>query len=222
MNQISFKRQNIADEVLLALENRIIRGEWEPGQRIYVEKLSKEFNISQTPIREALYKLAGMNLVIIEPRKGIYVTAFPKQDIVDLLEIRMALENLAINKILDIDEDIIKKMKDNLCLFEETIKTKDIVANNELDRAFHFLIMKTSGGKQLIRVYQNLYSHLSVQRQLYKDEKKALEELHTAGKEHRKIVQAFEKKDKREIGRAVKDHLNNVKQRIAKSSRGKE
>lgn len=218
MNEISFKHQNITDQVLLALENKIIRGEWEPSQRVYVEKLSKEFNISQTPIREALYKLAGMNLVIIEPRKGIYVTAFPKQDIIDLLEIRMALENLTINKILDIDEDIIKKMKDNLCLFEETIKTKDIVANNELDRVFHFLIIKTSGSKQLIRVYQNLYSHLSVQRLLYKDEKKALEELHTVDKEHRKIVQAFEKKDKREIRKIIRNHLNNVKQRIVKSS----
>jgi len=214
---ISFKHRNITDKVLLALQNKIIRRELKPNQRIYVNELSKEFNISQTPIREALYKLEGMNLVDIKPRNGIYVANFSKQDVLDILDIRMSLENLALQRISDISEDLIEKMKDNLRLFRETIKTKDFVANNEIDKAFHLLVMEASGSKQITRTYKDLHSHISIERLLYKDERKALAELSTTDKEHWRIIQAFVKKDKKEIRGAINDHFNNVKRRITKS-----
>lgn len=182
-----------------------------------MDELSKEFNISQTPIREALYKLEGMNLVEIKPRKGIYIANFSKQDVLDILEIRMALENLALQRISDISEDLIEKMKDNLRLFRETIKTEDFVANNEIDKAFHLLVMEASGSKQLIRTYKDLHSHISIESFLYKEERKALAELSTTDKEHWRIVQAFVKKDKKEIRGAINAHFNNVKRRITKS-----
>ncbi len=202
---------------MLALQNKIIRRELKPNQRIYVDELSKEFNISQTPIREALYKLEGMNLVTIKPRKGIYVASFSRQDILEIIEIRMALEELALQKISAISEDLIEKMKDNLRLFRETIEAGDFAANNEIDRAFHLLIIGGSGSKQLSQVYQGISSHIGIQRLLYEDEEKALEELHMTEEEHRRIVQAFEKKNKKEIRKAIRNHLNNVRRRITKN-----
>ena len=217
----SFIHQNMTDKVLLALQNKIIRKELKPNQKIYVDKLSKEFNISQTPIREALFKLEGMNLVERKPQKGIYVASFTKQDVFDILEIRMALENLAIQKISDISEDLIEKMKDSLRLFRETIKTEDFAANNKIDKSFHLLIMEASGSKQLTRIYKELHSHPSIERILYEDNRKALLELHTTDKEHCRIFQAFMKKDKKEIRRAISTHFKNVKRRITKSLVGK-
>ena len=214
--------QNTTDKVLLILQNKIIKREWKPNQRIYVDQLSKEFNISQTPIREALYKLEGMGMVDMKPRKGVYIASFSEQDILDVLEIRMVLEDLGIQKIPDISEDLMKKMRDNLRLFGETIKTKDFAANNEIDRAFHLLIIERSGSEQLTRIYKNLYSHIGIQRFLYEKGKEALGELHLTDKEHWRIVQAFEKKDKKEIKKATRNHLNNVRQRIIKILEDKE
>lgn len=214
---ISFGHRNMTDKVLLALQYKIIRRELKPNQRIYVDELSKEFNISQTPIREALYKLEGMNLVEIKPRKGIYITSFSKQDILEILEIRKALENLAIQRISDISEDLIEKMKENLRLFRETINTEDFVANNKIDKAFHLLVMEASGSKQLSRIYKDLHSHISIEKFLYRGKRKALAELSTSEKEHWRIVQAFVKKDKKEIRGAINAHFNNVKRRITKS-----
>lgn len=215
--KISFEHQNTADKVLLALQNKLIRREWKPDQRIYVDELSKEFNISQTPIREALYKLEGMNLVTIKPRKGMYVASASKRDVLDLLEIRMALEKLAIQKISAIPEGLVEEMKDNLSLFKETIKTGDFAANNEIDRAFHLIIIEASKNRQLSRVYQNLCSHMNIQRLLYQDEKEALEELRMTGEEHWKIIQAFIKGYKKEIRDSMRSHLNNVRRRIRKN-----
>jgi len=202
---------------LLALQNKIIKRELKPNQRIYVDELSKEFNISQTPIREALYKLEGMDLVNIKPRKGIYVANFTKQDVLDILDVRMTLENLAIQRISDISEDLIEKMKDNLRLFKETIKIEDFIANNKIDKAFHIIIMEASGSEQITRIYRNLYSHVTIERFLYENNEKALAELYTTDKEHLRIVQAFVKKDKKEIRGAIMAHFNNIKRRITKS-----
>ncbi len=155
-----------------------------------------------------------MNLVNIKPRKGIYVTSFSRQDALEILEIRMVLEELAIQRTSDIPEDLIEKMKDNLRLFRETIKSGDFATNNEMDRAFHLLIIEASGSKQLSRIYQNLHSHIYIERLLYEDERQALAELRVVEEEHRRIIQAFKKKDKKEIRKAVRDHFNNVRRRI--------
>ena len=155
-----------------------------------------------------------MNLVNIKPRKGIYVTSFSRQDALEILEIRMVLEELAIQRTSDIPEDLIEKMKDNLRFFRETIKSGDFAANNEMDRVFHLLIIEASGSKQLSRIYQNLHSHIYIERLLYEDERQALAELHVVEEEHRRIIQAFKKKDKKEIRKAVRDHFNNVRRRI--------
>ena len=140
-----------------------------------------------------------------------------KKDVLETLDIRIALEDFVMRKIPYLDENITKRMKDNLTLFRKTIERKDIIGNNETDSAFHLLIVGLARNKVLCRVYGGLHSHLGVQRLLHANEKKALEELWRAETEHAKIVQAFEEKDKKEIRRTVKAHLTNVKQRVAKA-----
>lgn len=110
-----------------------------------------------------------------------------------------------------------EKMKDNLRLFRESIKTGDFAANNEIDRAFHLLIIEAGGSKQSIRIYENLYSRIGIQRLLYEDGKKALDELHMTDQEHGKIIQVFEKKDRKDMKKVVRDHLTSVSRRITKS-----
>lgn len=205
--------RNISTDVLAILNDKIIRQELKPGQRIYVNKLIEEFKVSQTPIREALYKLEGMGLVEIKSKMGIYVTQLSKQDIIEILDIRIALESLAADKILSISSDLIQKLKENLQEFEETIRSRDFVLNNEVDEKFHQLIVGTSENRKLVKIYGDLHSHMGIERLFYEDDK-ALKELGITLKEHTAIVEAFEKKDKKEIRKAVRNHLNNVKRRI--------
>lgn len=207
-------RRNISTDVLAILNDKIIRQELKPGQRIYVNKLIEEFKVSQTPIREALYKLEGMGLVEIKSKMGIYVTQLSKQDIIEILDIRIALESLAADKILSISSDLIQKLKENLQEFEETIRSRDFVLNNEVDEKFHQLMVRASENRELARIYGNLHSHMGIERLFYENKDRALKELGITLKEHTAIVEAFEKKDKKEIRKAVRNHLNNVKRRI--------
>ncbi len=207
-------RRNISTDVLAILNDKIIRQELKPGQRIYVNKLIEEFKVSQTPIREALYKLEGMGLVEIKSKMGIYVTQLSKQDIIEILDIRIALESLALDKILSISSDLIQKLKENLQEFEETIRSRDFVLNNEVDEKFHQLMVRASENRKLARIYGNLHSHMGIERLFYENKDRALKELGITLKEHTAIVEAFSKKDKEKIKRKIRDHLENVKKRI--------
>ena len=62
--------------------------------------LSKELNISRTPIREALKQLELEGLVKSIPNKGVYVLGFSSRDIDDMLEIRVVLEVYLYNLLL--------------------------------------------------------------------------------------------------------------------------
>ena len=62
-----------ADDIALALEEAIVSGEIPPGSTLRQEHLSEQFEVSRTPVREALRRLAALGLVTFEPNRGVRV-----------------------------------------------------------------------------------------------------------------------------------------------------
>src|SRR6188768_1788040 len=60
-----------ADEIALVLEEEIVSGELEPGQVLRQEEVSERFDVSRTPVREALRRLAALGLVSFVPNRGV-------------------------------------------------------------------------------------------------------------------------------------------------------
>jgi DNA-binding GntR family transcriptional regulator len=77
-----------------AIRERILAGEFEPGERLAEEALSAELGVSRMPVREALRQLAAEGIVTIEPRRGASVTAYTPQQVQELVEVRATLESL--------------------------------------------------------------------------------------------------------------------------------
>lgn len=77
-----------------AIRDRILAGEFEPGERLAEEALSEELGVSRMPVREALRALAAEGIVTIEPRRGASVTAYTPQQVQELVEVRATLESL--------------------------------------------------------------------------------------------------------------------------------
>ncbi|MEF9604579.1 winged helix-turn-helix domain-containing protein, partial [Paracoccus sp. PXZ] len=55
-----------------ALENAIVEGKYPPGARLDPEALEREFEVSRTPIREALHQLEASGLVRVVPKRGTF------------------------------------------------------------------------------------------------------------------------------------------------------
>ena len=68
------------------------------GERLMEIALAERLGVSRTPIREAMRKLEQEGLVVMIPRRGAQVANITEKDLNDVLEVRIALENVAIEK----------------------------------------------------------------------------------------------------------------------------
>lgn len=76
------------------LRERILSGEFTPGDRLVEGRLSEEMGVSRIPVREALRALAAEGLVTIEPRRGASVSILSDAVAYDMVEVRATLEGL--------------------------------------------------------------------------------------------------------------------------------
>jgi DNA-binding GntR family transcriptional regulator len=76
------------------LRERILSGEFTPGDRLVEGRLSEEMGVSRIPVREALRALAAEGLVTIEPRRGASVSVLSDAMAYDMVEVRATLEGL--------------------------------------------------------------------------------------------------------------------------------
>ncbi|MBW8741932.1 MAG: GntR family transcriptional regulator [Gaiellaceae bacterium] len=84
-----------ADEIALVVEEAIVSGELPPGTVLRQEQLSERFNVSRTPIREALRRLAALGLVSFVPNRGVRVRTLSRDELWEAFLVRAELESLA-------------------------------------------------------------------------------------------------------------------------------
>jgi DNA-binding GntR family transcriptional regulator len=77
------------------IRQAIVEGRYRPGQRLVEQRVSEEFDLSRTPVREALRRLESEGLVLTERNCGAVVRTVTATDVVDLYELRCRLEALA-------------------------------------------------------------------------------------------------------------------------------
>ena len=77
------------------LREAIIRGEYQPGQRLKQNELARSLGCSPVPVREALHRLAADGFIVIDPQRGARVADFNSRDLEEMYEIRMMLEGRA-------------------------------------------------------------------------------------------------------------------------------
>jgi len=84
-----------ADDIALVIEEAIVSGELEPGTVLRQEQLSEQFNVSRTPVREALRRLAALGLVSFVPNRGVRVRTISHDELHEAFLVRAELEGLA-------------------------------------------------------------------------------------------------------------------------------
>ncbi|HEY4074960.1 MAG TPA: GntR family transcriptional regulator [Herbaspirillum sp.] len=88
--------QTAAARIAEILCARIVRGEIEGGKALRQDHVASEFNISHVPVREAFQRLEALGLVVALPRRGVRVTTLSNESIKEMVEMRTALEMLAL------------------------------------------------------------------------------------------------------------------------------
>ena len=84
-----------ADDIARVLEDEIVGGSIAPGTVLRQEQLSERFDVSRTPVREALRRLAALGLVSFEPNRGVRVRSISSSELREAFLVRAELEALA-------------------------------------------------------------------------------------------------------------------------------
>ena len=147
----------LRDVVFNTLRKAILKGELKPGERLMEIALAERLGVSRTPVREAMRKLELEGLVVMIPRRGAQVANITEKDLNDVLEVRIALENLSIeNACARMTEEQLAELWKAAKDFEATMAEGNLVKLAEADVAFHEVIYKSSDNRRLNQVLNNL------------------------------------------------------------------
>ena len=166
----------LRDVVFNTLRKAILKGELKPGERLMEIALAERLGVSRTPVREAMRKLELEGLVVMIPRRGAQVANITEKDLNDVLEVRIALENLSIeNACARMTEEQLAELWKAAKDFEATMAEGNLVKLAEADVAFHEVIYKSSDNRRLNQVLNNLREQIYRYRVEYlKDEELSL------------------------------------------------
>jgi DNA-binding GntR family transcriptional regulator len=82
--------------VIKKIRDAILDETFKPGERLPEEQVGKMFNVSRSPIREALFALEKEGTVVMEPFKGATVKPLSPEEALDIAELRLSLITLAV------------------------------------------------------------------------------------------------------------------------------
>ena len=147
-----------AEKAYTQIKGKIITAKMPPGSVINETQLMEEFALGRTPIREAIKQLQMENLVMVTPRKGMYVADIAVTDLLQIFEVRVELESFATRLAAQrITEDEITELQKLATSYQKVdISNKDALI--KLDGEFHSLLAKATHNKFLIKEIEQYYN----------------------------------------------------------------
>lgn len=211
---IDGKARSLEEHVYSRLEEEILTGVYKRGEPLTELAISARFNISRTPVRGAIHRLAEEGLVKLSPNKGAVVTGISRDDIIDIYKIRMRLDGLAAamaaEKMTSAD---VEKLRESVELSEFYTRKNDPEHQKELDTAFHALIYTATGSRMLSEILSELHKKAKLYRKISLGAKGRAER---SIEEHRQILEAIEARDARAAERLTQKHVKKALEGILK------
>lgn len=141
------------------LRDAILGGVLGEGTQLRQDQLAEQFGTSRIPVREALRQLEAEGLVKIEPNKGAVVTSLSMDEVLEMLDIRVALEchalRLAIPEMVDEDFDLASRMLDSYS------READPLHWGKMNWQFHWAIYAPCHKPRLLSMIKANYGHVN-------------------------------------------------------------
>ena len=199
------KQDNLTEQAIFVIKNAIIMGELKLGEAISEVGICNKYNLSKTPVREALVILSHEELVNKVARKGCFVFDITLSEIEELAELRYLLEEFAIKKSLKNNKINLKNDLKNI--YQEMVisyNEKDYAKFVDIDTKFHQAFFKYTNNKHLIRNYEKISCKIQTLR--FYVSKKALEDDQSL-KSHEIILDAILNEDMGLLSENLNQHF---------------
>ncbi len=215
---LPIQHENLEDKIYDRLKAMIVEKSLSPGERIQLSRLSRQMGVSRTPLVNALKRLAQEQLVEWVSRRGIYVRRFSKREMVDLYEVRVALEGLAVRLAAErtdgAEVDRLERIFHGVDVRSTPAALRRYV---ELDREFHWRLVELSGNRQLVTALK------AINMLIFAYQYGLLARTISASlREHRQILKALRVRDGEACERLMRAHHGRSVERLWKEAEAEE
>lgn len=195
-------------QAYIQLREQILSGQLPPGTPLSEYQLAKALSVSRTPVREALSRLQSVGLVRSVPQRGMFVRELGPQDVVEILEIREALESLAVRRFVErgIPEASLDRWED------ETEQARELIANGQFPEALalgcrlHDELILGGGNGRLTEIVAQLGEQIWL---LGMVGIRAPGRPEKANREHKELIALLRKGDAAAAEACMRQHLRN-------------
>jgi DNA-binding GntR family transcriptional regulator len=208
-------RRTLHDEVLERLRDLIIEGRLAPGTRINEVQVGALLGVSRTPLREAIKTLAREGLVVNLPSRGAVVRRFSVSDVVQILEVLKAMEQLAARLVCaHADDAAIAHINELHRRMMGLYKRRKRLEYFKLNQAIHTAIVQASGNAALAETHQLLQARIRRVRYIGNE---GPVKWAGAVAEHEEMIEALAERDGERLAAVMGKHLDQTLVRVRDS-----
>lgn len=205
-------KRMLTEKAYQNVKNMIFEQKLAPGQKLTYGELSKTFNMSPTPVINALHRLEREGMVVSAPFKGFYVKRIDYQEAWDLFGVREALETYAVEQAISVadPEELLlleEKMAEHAAYRPKVYDRKRFM----LDAEFHIQLASMTRNQVLTRQLSTIFEHFYTR---FKFDTVPLDRLESAAGEHRAILEKIKRKDTNGSRDAMRIHVQNARNHI--------
>ncbi len=151
----------IQEQVYQFLKEKICSGEYRPGQKLQELALASQLHVSRSPVREALRRLGADGLVEEIPNKGVSVKIYAPKDMEEIYELRVMMENQAIEripvaKIYAMEGQLMQLLAEMRIAYDK----QDMAEYIRLDAVLHRSLVENCGNDLLFQLYDRIDSQI--------------------------------------------------------------
>jgi len=203
-------RTVLREQVKELLLERIVSGEYRPGDRLVETRIAQELGTSQAPVREALRDLELLRFVESEPFRGARVRELSAEELAEIYPVRAAVEEVAAREAAVRLDGNVQALAAELAAMRRAADEGDLHALVEHDVAFHRLIVEASGNGILADVWKSL----RIETRTAITALRARIDGHEIAELHRPVLDALRDRDPDRAGQALRRHVEYLGQLV--------
>jgi len=215
--------KSIRERAYVHIQRKIASGELAPGSAVSELALSKELGSSRTPIREAIGQLVAEGLLEQVPNRGAIVVKLTRQDIIELYELREALEVYAVGKVaretvneaelhrLHAISNEILLMRDELARSgQSALDARQMHSFVTSDLSFHTLLIRMAANTRIMKVLNE--TRLLIRIFAMRREGHSVADLERIHGSHAAILASLAQRDSQGAMRLISEHIKTSQQ----------
>lgn len=160
----SINKQTLSEQIYLILKNDILTRQIPCGSKLTLQSLRNRFNVSHTPIREALTRLSQDELVIYYSNVGVRVITLTANDAQEIFQLMAEFDCLALRYAYagEMREAMLDELAAIVRASDESIARKDLAAWRDCSDKFHLVFYKYCNNSRLVAASEKLFAQITL------------------------------------------------------------